>query len=141
MKVIPLLISQNHQNKINLIKKYGSSKDFWFDFTDSRPYVDDDKFNYLLPIYEKSQLVLIKDHKINSMLLYNRALWDKSAKTLGSDATPVDIILYIINFFVLRILQRKEYSRKWVAIANFLFDTFFTSYRINKFKKPKILKV
>ena len=140
MKVLSLTNSLTPKGRAEIIEKYSFDKRFWSDFPDNKPHDSEDNLIFLLAPFDKIKTLPPNYDNEKKILIRLKMLWERCAKELGEKATPREIVMEIMNFFMLRIYQRKEFKRNWVKIMDILYDAYFTSIRINNFKKLRVLK-
>mgnify|MGYP001171702927 CR=1 FL=1 len=139
-KIISFYNIENHQKKINKIKKYSSNRDFWYDFNYKKNNFEDK--NYFILLLEKEILKRYKSYENSNVpTLYFKAMWDLSAKRIGLKATSNKILIYIFEKIILKKYEKKYPSRKWVNLANIIYDSLITHKRINNFNKLKVFKI
>jgi hypothetical protein len=139
-KVLSLTNSPTPEGRAAIIEKYSFDKRFWSDFPDNKPHDSEDNLIFLLAPFDKIKSLPPSYDNEKKILIRLKMLWERCAKELGEKATPREIVMEIMNFFMLRIYQRKEFKRNWVKIMDILYDSYFTSIRIRKYNKLRLLK-
>jgi len=107
VKILSLKNLKITHDRNKFIEKYSFNKRFWFDFPDDRPHCDDDLLFFLLPVYGKITSLFFDKKTEKNILIKIRVLWDKYSQDLGAKSTPKEIIMHIMNFFMLRIYKKK----------------------------------
>ena len=139
-KVLSLKNSHTPEGRAEVIQKYSFDKKFWSDFPDNKSHDSEDNLIFLLSPFDKIKNLPPNYDKEKKILIRLKVLWDKCAQELGEKSTPREIVMEIMNSFMLRIYQRKEFKRDWVKIMDILYDSYFTTLRIRNYNKLRVLK-
>jgi len=139
-KVFSIKNSHTPEGRAEVIQKYSFDKRFWTDFPDNKPHDSEDNLIFLLSPFEKIKSLPPNYDKEKKILIRLKVLWNRFAQELGEKATPREIVMEIMNSFMLRIYQRKEFKRNWVKIMDVLYDSYFTPIRIRDYSKLRIVK-
>ena len=140
MKILSFSNTDDHRHKIEKINLYSFNRHFWSDFPSDRYHNTDDVLIFLLPIYEKILLKIYNYQDQRKTIMKIKVLWDRYAKELGEKSTPQEVIMSIVNSFMLRVYTKKEFRREWVRIVDIIFESYFTPIRIRNIKKLNIVK-
>ena len=139
-KVLSLKNSPTPEGRAEVIQKYSFDKRFWSDFPDNKPHDSEDILMFLLAPFEKIKSLPPNYDKEKKILIRIKVLWNKFAQELGEKATPREIVMEIMNSFMLRIYQRNEFKRDWVKIIDILYDSYFTPIRMRNYNKLRLVK-
>ena len=139
-KVLSLKNLPTSEGRAEVIQKYSFDERFWSDFPDNKPHDSEDNLIFLLSPFEKIKSLPPNYDKEKKILIRLKVLWNRFAQELGEKATPREIVMEIMNSFMLRIYQRKEFKRNWVKIMDVLYDSYFTPIRIRDYSKLRIVK-
>jgi len=139
-KVLSLKNLPTPEGRAEIIQKYSFDKRFWSDFPDNKPDDDEDDLIFLLAPFEKIKSLPPNFDKEKKMLIRLKVLWNRCAKELGEKATPREIVMEIMNSFMLRIYQRKEFKRDWVKTMDILYDTYFTPIRLRNYDTLRVIR-
>ena len=139
-KVLSLKNSHTPEGRAEVIQKYSFDKKFWSDFPDNKSHDSEDNLIFLLSPFDKIKNLPPNYDKEKKILIRLKVLWDRYAQELGEKSTPREIVMEIMNSFMLRIYQRKEFKRDWVKIMDILYDSYFTPLRIRNYNKLRVLK-
>ena len=139
-KVLSLKNLPTSEGRAEVIQKYSFDERFWSDFPDNKPHDSEDNLIFLLAPFEKIKSFPPNYDKEKKILIRIKVLWNRCAQELGEKATPREIVMEIMNSFMLRIYQRKEFKRNWVKIMDVLYDSYFTPIRIRDYSKLRIVK-
>lgn len=139
MKILNFNNTDKHQPKIKKIKKYGTNKNFWFDFENNRKTTKDDYRYFLRKIYPQAHYIFNGHQGVKRNLLFFHVYWQLPFYLIGKNISPRENIMHIVNETVLNIFQKKDIEKKYTDIADIIYHSFFTPVRIENFKKLKIV--
>ena len=139
-KILSLKNSPTPEGRAEVIQRYSFDKRFWSDFPDNKPHDSEDNLIFLLAPFDKIKSLPPAYEKEKKILIRLKVLWDNCARKLGEQSTPREIVMEIMNFFMLRIYQRKEFKRDWVRVMDILYDAYFTPIRIKNYNTLRVIK-
>ena len=140
MSIINFNNVEEHQTKIEQIKKYGKYDKFWNDFANNRITTKDDYRNFVYKLYPQALSMFNDYQSVKKNLIYFHTYWQLSFYLIGKDITPRDNIMFIFNESVLNIYNKIQDKKIYTEIADILYFTYFTPKRVSDFKKLKVVK-
>lgn len=139
MSIINFNNVEEHQTKIEQIKKYGKYDKFWNDFANDRITTKDDYRNFVYKLYPQA-LSMFNDYQgVKKNLIYFHTYWQLPFYLIGKEITPRDNIMFIFNESVLNIYNKIQDKKIYTEIADIIYFTYFTPKRISEFKKFKVI--
>ena len=139
MSIINFNNVEEHQTKIEQIKKYGKYDKFWNDFANDRITTKDDYRNFVNKLYPQA-LSMFNDYQgVKKNLIYFHTYWQLPFYLIGKEITPRDNIMFIFNESVLNIYNKIQDKKIYTEIADIIYFTYFTPKRISEFKKFKVI--
>ena len=140
MSIINFNNVEEHQTKIEQIKKYGKYDKFWNDFTNNRITTKDDYRNFVNKLYPQALSMFNDYQSVKKNLIYFHTYWQLPFYLIGKNITPRDNIMFIFNESVLNIYNKIQDKKIYTEIADILYFTYFTPKRVSEFKKLKVVK-
>ena len=140
MSIINFNNVEEHQTKIEQIKKYGKYDKFWNDFANNRITTKDDYRNFVYKLYPQALSMFNDYQSVKKNLIYFHTYWQLPFYLIGKDITPRDNIMFIFNESVLNIYNKIQDKKIYTEIADILYFTYFTPKRVSEFKKLKVVK-
>lgn len=140
MSIINFNNVEEHQTKIEQIKKYGKYDKFWNDFANNRITTKDDYRNFVNKLYPQALSMFNDYQSVKKNLIYFHTYWQLPFYLIGKNITPRDNIMFIFNESVLNIYNKIQDKKIYTEIADILYFTYFTPKRVSEFKKLKVVK-
>ena len=140
MSIINFNNVEEHQTKIEQIKKYGKYDKFWNDFANNRITTKDDYRNFVYKLYPQALSMFNDYQSVKKNLIYFHTYWQLPFYLIGKNITPRDNIMFIFNESVLNIYNKIQDKKIYTEIADILYFTYFTPKRVSDFKKLKVVK-